>query len=72
MGVSVWVAFVSSIVHDMGIRRLGSLRGEVFRCCCSSGCVFIGVLLGVLRLGACVRPFGGVGVVGWGDERCAY
>jgi len=27
------------------------------------GCVFFGVLLGVVKLGACVRLFDGVGVV---------
>ena len=60
---------MSSMVQDKGIRRLESLGGEVCRCRCSSGCIFRGVLLGVLKLGACVRPFGGVGVVGWGEEK---
>ena len=57
---------VSYMVQDRGIWLLGSLGGEV--CCCrwSRGCVLFGMLLGVVKLGACVRSFGGVGVVGWG------
>ncbi len=58
--------YVSSMVQDKGIWRLGSLGGEVGWCRCSWGGIFFGVLLGVVKLGACVRPFGGVGVVGWG------
>ena len=43
---------VSSMVQDKGIMRLGSLGGEVYCCRCSWGCIFLGVLLGVLKLGA--------------------
>jgi len=60
---------VSSMVQDEGIWRLGSLGGEACQWRCSSGCIFRGVLLGVLRLRACLRFFGGVGVVGWREER---
>ncbi len=76
MGVSVhlgWVSLsVSSMVQDRGIWRLGSLGGEV--CCCSWswGCVFFGVLLGVVKLGVCVRLFDGVGFVGWGEGRFVW
>jgi len=60
---------VSSMVQDKGIWRFGSLGGEVCRCRCSWGCIFFGVLFGVVKLGACVRPFRGVGVVGWGEKK---
>jgi hypothetical protein len=59
---------VSSMVRDKGIRRLGSLGGEVCCCRCSCGCIFLRVVLGVVKLGACVRPFGGVRIVGWGRK----
>ena len=63
---------VSSMVQDRGIWRLGSHGGEVCCCSCSWGCVFFGVLLGVVKLRACVRLFDGVGVVGWGEGRCVW
>ena len=59
---------VSSMVQDGGIWRLGSLGGEIGCCGWSWGCVFFGVLLGVVKLGVSVRLFDGVGVVGWGRE----
>ena len=52
-------------MQDRGIWRLGSLGGEVGCCGWSWGCVFFGVLLGVVKLGVRVGIFEDVRVVGW-------
>ena len=62
----------SSMVQDRDIWRLGSRGGEVGCCRCSWGYVFFGVLLAVVELGAYVRLFDGVGVVGWGAGRFVW
>jgi hypothetical protein len=61
---------VSSMVQDKVICRLGSLGGKV--CCwgCSLRYIIVwGVLLGVLGLGACVGPSGGMAVVDGVEEQ---
>ncbi len=55
---------VSSMVEDACTWRLGSLGGDVCYRGCSSGYNVRGVMLGVLILGACVNPIGGMGAVG--------